>query len=468
MGDNEQELEKAEPHAVYPTSPFRSCDGQVLASEDSSLIEGVMSTTITTTIKIVTGVLDPENATLRQVYGPLGRCVAVVDKHVESLYGDRINAYFATHNIPLFMLSCSGMEAGKNMEAVGSILKTLKQHGVARNEPVLIIGGGVIADLGGFATALYDRNTPYVMLCTSIVAGIDAGPSPRTCCNDYGYKNLYGAFSPPVLTLTDRTLWSTLHEGWLRHGIAEIIKMAIVKDWSLFELLESVGPRLISSKFGTLCPDDAEFGRKCDLIVGKAMHSYVRSEYGNLWETHQCRPHAYGHTWSPGYELPAGMLHGHAVATCMGYGAFLAMRCDFINNEQLQRIMRLISNFELSLWHPIMDNVDRIWGCNTKIIQKRGGHLCAPVPRGEIGCCGYIQELTFKEVETSIPEYKALCETFPRGGLGVDPHCVDVGLEDPSMTCQKCDVSDLKEENMRLQAALTAAENRIAELGRCC
>merc|ERR1719189_1829420 len=54
------------------------------------------------------------------------------------------------------------------------------------------------------------------------------------------------------------------------------------------------------------------------------MEGYVRSEYGNLWETHQCRPHAYGHTWSPGYELPAGMLHGHAVATCMGYGAYLA------------------------------------------------------------------------------------------------------------------------------------------------
>jgi len=86
----------------------------------------------------------------------------------------------------------------------------------------------------------------------------------------------------------------------------------------------------------------------------------------------------------------------------------------------------------------------------------------------QIGCCGYIQELTFKEVETSIQEYKALCETFPRGGLGVDPHCVDVGLEDPSMTCSKCDVSDLKEENTRLQAALAAAENRIAQLDRCC
>merc|ERR1712151_689168 len=182
------------------------------------------------------------------------------------------------------------------------------------------------------------------------------------------------------------------------------------------------GSTLVRTKFGTEgdSVSDSAFQDECDLIVGKAMAGYVRSEYGNLWETHQCRPHAYGHTWSPGYELPAGMLHGHAVATCMGYGAFLAMCCDFINKEQLERIMRLISNFELSLWHPIMDSADRIWTCNTKIIQKRGGHLCAPVPCGQIGSC------------ESIQDYKALCETFPRGGRGVDPHCVDVGLEDPS------------------------------------
>merc|ERR1712190_670625 len=459
--DLECELEKAEPHAVFPTSEFRACDGQVLATEDASLIEGVMSTTITTTIKILSGVLAPENVTLRNVYAPKGRCIAVVDEQVESLFGARIDAYFKAHNIPLYKLVCSGMEAGKSMQAVGTILKTLKTHSVARNEPVLVVGGGVIADLGGFATGLYDRNTPYVMLCTSIVAGIDAGPSPRTCANDFGYKNLYGAFHPPVLTLTDRTLWSTLHEGWLRHGIAEIIKMAIVEDSSLFELLENAGPDLIYSKFGNQCPEDHEFGCKCDLIVGKAMHSYVRSEYGNLWETHQCRPHAYGHTWSPGYELTAGMLHGHAVATCMGYGAFLAMQAGFINTQQLDRVMKLISKFELSLWHPIMDSAERIWGCNEKIIAKRGGFLCAPVPCGEIGSCGYIRELSFDQVESSIKEYKALCETFPRSGLGVDAHCRDVGLEDPSQVDyqKKGDtIKELQTENARLRAALALAQ----------
>jgi len=463
----ERELEVAEPHAVFPTSTYRACDGQVLATEDASLIEAVMSTTITTTIRILTGVLDTKNLTLRNVYAPLGRCMTVVDAHVDKLYGERINGYFAAHNIPLNKLVVSGMEAGKGVDAVSNILKALKGQGVMRNEPVLIVGGGVVADIGGLATALYDRNTPYIMLCTSIVAGIDAGPSPRTCCNSDGYKNLYGAYHPPVMTLTDRTFWSTLHEGWLRHGIAEIIKMAIVKDYPLFELLEEVGPRLIYTKFGTLCPEDEEFCKKCDLIVGMAMHSYVQSEYGNLWETHQCRPHAYGHTWSPGYELPAGMLHGHAVATCMGYGALLAKRCGFINMEQMNRILRLLSTFGLSLWHPIMHDPQRIWETNVKIIQKRGGHLCAPVPRAAIGQCGYIQELTFEDVGASIEEYHELCKGFPRGGLGVEVHCREVGLEDPSVPVEpaKDRGSMLEEENAKLRAALDEANKQLVLCG---
>merc|ERR1712004_184720 len=157
------------------------------------------------------------------------------------------------------------------------------------------------------------------------------------------------------MTLTDRRMWRTLHTGWLRHGIAEIIKMSVVEDGSLFALLEKWGSTLVHTKFGTEgdCVNDAAFQDECDLIVGKAMEGYVRSEYGNLWETHQCRPHAYGHTWCPGYELPAGMLHGHAVGTDMGFGTYLAMRCEFINKEQLERIMDLISNMELSLWHDI-------------------------------------------------------------------------------------------------------------------
>lgn len=74
-----------------------------------------------------------------------------------------------------------------------------------------------------------------------------------------------------MLTITSREFWTTLREGWIRHGIAEIIKMACVKDLSLFELVEKAGPRLIYTKFGNVGDTDPEFEELCDLIVGKAM-----------------------------------------------------------------------------------------------------------------------------------------------------------------------------------------------------
>jgi len=428
--ENADYLEEADPHAVYPTSIYRTCDALTLATSDT--IEAVMSTSITTTIKITRNVLDPSNRLLYDMYKPLGRCVAVIDDKVEKLYGTQIDNYFATHGIEYVKLQYSGNEADKDIRDVERILVDLKGHAVARNEPLLVIGGGVIADIAGLAASLYSRNTPYVMLTTSIVSGIDAGPSPRVCCNGFDYKNLYGAYHPPVLTLTDRGMWKTLHHGWLRHGIAEIIKMAVVEDKSLFELLEKWGSTLVHTKFGTEgdSVNDPAFQDEMDLIVGKAMEGYVRSEYGNLWETHQCRPHAYGHTWSPGYELPAGMLHGHAVATCMGYGAYLAHLDGFVSENEMNRIHKTISDCELSLWHPIMDDHDMVWKSHLAMIEKRGGNLCAPVPK-PLGKTGYINDLTREQLDKTMDEYKVIASKYPRNGMGVDPHCVDVGLEDP-------------------------------------
>ena len=430
--DNAALLEVADAHAVYPTSIYRQCDALTLATKDASTIEAVMSTTLTTTIKIARNVLDPSNQLLSSVYTPLGRCVAVVDDKVDKLFGAELDAYFEANGIKFTKLVYSGNEVDKDIRDVERILVDMKELGQGRHEPLLVVGGGVIADIAGFAAALYSRNTPYVMLCTSIVSGIDAGPSPRVCCNGFDYKNLYGAYHPPVLTITDRGFWKTLHPGWLRHGVAEIIKMAVMKDITLFELMEKWGEKCLRTNFGTLgdSVDDPEFQDVCDLIVGKAMEGYVRSEYGNLWETHQCRPHAYGHTWSPGYELPAGMLHGQAVGTCMGFGAYLSYKVGFINETEMTRILKVISDCELSLYHPIMDNSAAVWKSQVAMIEKRGGNLCAPIPR-PLGESGYLNEISEEDLDLRMKEYKAICQSYPRNGRGVEEHCVDVGLEDP-------------------------------------
>ena len=67
-----------------------------------------------------------------------------------------------------------------------------------------------------------------------------------------------------------------------------------------------------------------------------------------------------------------------------------------------------------------------------KIVQKRGGNLAAPLPKDEIGQCGYLNSLTQAELYQAIDEYKVICQEYPRKGLGIDPLCSDVGLEDPS------------------------------------
>jgi 3-dehydroquinate synthase len=428
-----EHLVEADPHAIYPTSSYRQSQGFVVSTEDDQTVEAVMTSSTFTSIRVLENVLDPQQTILRDMYISAGRCVALLDQNVERFYGEQIEHYFAHHGIQLDKLIYRAMEVDKGIHTVERMLGDFKRLGVSRNEPVLIVGGGVLTDTGGLACALYHRNTPYVMLSTSIVAGIDAGPSPRTCCDGFGYKNLFGAYHAPVLSITDRAFFKTLKEGWLRHGIAEIIKMATVKDAELFAYLEQAGPELIETRFGTLdCPAEAPICELSQKILGAAMRSYVEAEYDNLYETHQCRPHAYGHTWSPGFEIAAGLLHGHAVAIGMGFGAYLSYRHEWISQEDFRRILNLISSFGLSLWSDILLDRDLMWEAQEKMVQKRGNNLVAPLPKGTIGQCGYLNTMTQDELIIAVSEYQTLCAEYPRAGVGIDPLCSDVGLEDPS------------------------------------
>ena len=423
------------PHAVYPTSNYRECDGFVESTADHRSVEAVMNLRTFASIRLVDNVLEPDQTDLRDIYRPLGRCICLVDRSVHAMYGHRIEGYFRVHGIVLEMLVYRATEADKGLATVERMLGDFKRLGISRNEPVLIVGGGVLADTGGLACALYGRSTPYVMVSTSIVSGIDAGPSPRTCCDGFGYKNLLGAYHPPVVSITDRFFFGTLHEGWLRHGVAEIIKIATVKNDELFADLETAQPNLVATRFGTIdCTAGDDIQHLSQKILSGAMRSYIEAEYDNLYETHQCRPHAYGHTWSPGFEIEAGLLHGHAVAIDMGFGAYLSLREGWIDRSRFDRILALISGYGLSLWHDIVNDERVMWESHRKIIQKRGGNLVAPIPKGRIGRCGYLNELSYFALFSALREYRSICATYPRGGHGIDSLCSDVGLEHPATT----------------------------------
>lgn len=71
--ENAEYLLKVDPQAIYPTSIYRRCDGDVVAKPDASVLECTMTHTLTTTAKIAYDVLNPANPELKNVYQPLGR-----------------------------------------------------------------------------------------------------------------------------------------------------------------------------------------------------------------------------------------------------------------------------------------------------------------------------------------------------------------------------------------------------------
>ena len=59
-----------------------------------------------------------------------------------------------------------------------------------------------------------------------------------------------------------------------------------------------------------------------------------------------------------------------------------------------------------------------VYASQVKIIDKRGGSFCAPVPK-TLGKCGYIQELSKERFTETMVEYKKICTIYPRGSISI-------------------------------------------------
>jgi len=441
------DYEQRNPLALYPTSSYRNSNGHVVSSNDYQQIEATMNLNTFTSIKVEEDTLNINNPLLRDNYKSFGRCICLIDQNIEDNYGLKIQNYFNHHSIILEKLVYRAMEVDKHIKNVEKIVEDFRKLGVNRNEPILIIGGGVIGDIGAFAASIYHRSTPYIMLSTSVVSAIDSGPSPRSCCDAGGFKNLLGSFHAPVLNISDRSFFKSLKTSWVRHGIAEIHKMAVIRDKELFSLLEETGLNLMKTHFGTIhCNSQDEIVSKSKKIIGLSLKSYVESEYDNLHEVHSIRDHAFGHGLSANFELKAGLLHGHAISVEMTLSSFMSYRRGWLSEKDLHKILKLFSEYELSLWHDILLNEKCMNEGFDKILQKRGGNLAIPVPIA-IGKCKYINDLTKTELKEIIQEYKLIVSKYPRKGLGVEPLCSDAGLEDP-VTVFKADENIEKEAKL--------------------
>ncbi|MFE1267829.1 sedoheptulose 7-phosphate cyclase [Streptomyces sp. NPDC058758] len=330
--------------------------------------------------------------------GPVRRFV-VVDSVVDELYGTRIRNYFDHHGVVHRLLVLPTGETAKNMELVLRVVEGLDDFGVdRRREPVIAIGGGVLMDIVGLAASMYRRATPWIRIPTTLIGLVDAGVGAKTGVNNGGHKNRLGTYFPADRTFLDRTFLGTLDDRHISNGLAEILKIALIKDAHLFDLLERHGEELVRDRLQRPAAADGPAADPAAEVIERAIHGMLEELQPNLWEKVLERVVDYGHSFSPVIEMHAlpELLHGEAVAVDMALTTVIAERRGLLDAEQRRRVLRVVTALGLPAWHET---------CTPKLlvpalrdtVRHRDGMQRLPLPVG-IGAATFINDLTEDEL----------------------------------------------------------------------
>jgi 3-dehydroquinate synthase len=141
--------------------------------------------------EILDDVFNPSSNALSAYYTKWGRVLVVIDEVVHGLYGARIRAYFNAHNLPPTFKVIKGGELNKTMETMLSIVDAMDEFGLVRKEPVLVVGGGLVTDVAGYACASYRRSSNFIRVPTTLIGLIDASVSIKVGLNWRKFKNRY-------------------------------------------------------------------------------------------------------------------------------------------------------------------------------------------------------------------------------------------------------------------------------------
>lgn len=369
----------------------------------------------------IEGIFDPEKSDLADQYRSFGRCLAIVDQNVYDLYGTDLQHYFRHYGIDATVFPITIEEPDKTLETFQVITDAFCRFNLLRKEPVLVIGGGLVLDVTGFACAAYRRSTNYIRIPTTLIGLIDAGIAIKVAVNYGKLKNRLGAYHAPQKIFLDFSFLRTLPVDQIRNGMAELVKIAVVANSEVFELLDQHGEELLNNHFSYVNGNESlkVIGHRINYESIKTM---LELEVSNLHELMLDRVIAYGHTWSPTLELAPEppLLHGHAVNIDMALSATLAAQRGYITVADRDRILNLMSRLGLALDHPMLES-NLLWKATQSIILTRDGLLRAAVPQ-PIGVCSFINDLTREELDAALQEHKQICATYPRSGAGIDAY----------------------------------------------
>ncbi|MFQ5936792.1 MAG: 3-dehydroquinate synthase [Acidiferrobacterales bacterium] len=264
-----------------------------------------------------------------------------------------IATYVDAHRRQLELLAepqrIAGGERVKNTPALISDLQhRLLDLAIDRHSYVVAIGGGAVLDAVGYVAATLHRGVRHIRVPTTVLAQNDSGVGVKNAINAFGVKNLVGTFAPPFAVLNDFDFLATLEPRDKIAGMAEAVKVALIRNPRFFDWLEANADAL--SRFET----DAAHNliRRC-----AELHLRHIATSGDPFEMGSARPLDFGH-WAA-HKLESlsqhALRHGEAVAIGIALDARYSVQQGLLEKGDEVRVYKLLARLGFRLWHPAME-----------------------------------------------------------------------------------------------------------------
>lgn len=301
----------------------------------------------------------------------------VIDSGVQQCHpnlSSQISSYCKANSSVITLteqMEIAGGEQCKNdYQNVERILKAINDNRICRHSFVVAIGGGAIIDMVGYAAAIAHRGVKLIRIPTTVLSQNDSAVGVKNSFNILGKKNFLGTFAPAYAIINDNNFLTTLHQRDWISGIAEAVKVALIKDKTFFEFIEENGTRLQAREMESM-----------EYLVYRCaeMHMEHIAQGGDPFESGSSRPLDFGH-WAAHkleYMTNYQLRHGEAVAIGMALDLVYANFTGLINKDTLDRILNVLEQIGFNLYIPIeKDNeLDDLLNGIQEFREHLGGEL---------------------------------------------------------------------------------------------
>ena len=342
-------------------------------------------------IRYSSGIFSPMNPDLLQL-GESSRRLVLIDKNVDEIYGATARRYFEMRGCEATFCVVECSEETKDLDAMLVMVDAMERFGLLRRaEPVIAVGGGVLLDIAGFAASIYRRGVPYIRVPTTLLGLVDASVGAKTAINHFDRRNRLGTYYPPIMSYLDKTFVRSQTVREIANGLAEIFKMALIKDAELFSLLSENAEALIEEKF--------QYGAVPVRVINRAITGMVEELAPNLWEKNLERCVDFGHSFSPLVEMSAlpELLHGEAVCLDCIFSSYISFQRGLLERRELDRIVATARNLQLPVYNPLFSNAELMRDALADTTKHRNGKQNLPLPFG-IGAYVFCNDLTPDEI----------------------------------------------------------------------